>query len=85
MNFFQYTLLLKINVNIFYPSHLKTCKNNNVKKKSLKDILIYTKEIFKISISFTNVIFRISHLIEKEGVKNKFEKEIEMKSYPKNY
>lgn len=40
MNFFQYTLILKANFNIFNSYNLETCKDKNEINNNLKGILI---------------------------------------------
>lgn len=44
MNFFLYTLLLKINFNIFYSSKLETCRNNNNEREKFQSIRVHIKK-----------------------------------------
>lgn len=55
MNFSQYTLLLKLNSNIFYSSTLQTCRDNNDKRENFEEhSTLYKKKNIQSFVFFLN-------------------------------
>lgn len=59
MNVFQYTFILKINLNIFYFSNFKICRCNTYEGEEFEEYFSYKKKYLKFCTFLNNVMCKM--------------------------